>query len=105
MTATMNALYNERDRIQFVQVRHEGSGAIAAAPKTDLVERAVQLLRNAKAPLLYFGRGARTAHGELPETPFYRTCLANKRTLDEAKQAFTEALKAFDYWLAQEEQR
>lgn len=35
----MNALYNERDNIQFVQVRHEEAGAIAASAEAKLTGR------------------------------------------------------------------
>ena len=35
----MNALYNERERIQFVQVRHEEGGAIAASAEAKLTGR------------------------------------------------------------------
>lgn len=36
-------------------------------PHHDLVEKAVSLIESAKAPLLWFGRGASTAHDELVE--------------------------------------
>ena len=34
--STMNAIYNERERLQFVQVRHEEAGALAAAAEAKL---------------------------------------------------------------------
>jgi pyruvate oxidase len=36
-------------------------------PHHDLIEEAVELIASAKAPLLYFGKGASTAHDELVE--------------------------------------
>lgn len=35
----MNALYNERENVQFVQVRHEEAGALAASAEAKLTGR------------------------------------------------------------------